>query len=94
MHQVEIAGVLNTERADRRDFRLVADHLGFPMAFILTASQTQNPMMTIFEHSANLKGIDLVEALFQCRRFDAMECIVTNYFSGMLSSFWCFQVLN
>jgi len=84
LHQLEIAKILNEERADRRDFRLVADNLNFPMPFIITASQSQNPMMTIFEHSGNLKGIDLVEALFKCKRFDAMKCIVNHYFSDKL----------
>ena len=82
LHQLEIAEILNEERADRRDFRLVADNLHFPMPFIITASQTQNPMMTIFERSGSLKGIDLVEAFFKCKRFDAMKCIVNHYFSG------------
>ena len=81
-HQIKIAEILNVKRGDRQDFRLVAHHLGFHTSLILTASETLNPMMTIFEHCARVKGQVLVEALFKCKRFDAMKVIVENYFSG------------
>ena len=79
---MNIANTLNAERNDRCDYRLVAGHLGFPPSFISTASRTSNPMMTVFENGGRLKGKELINALFQCRRFDAMQLIVDYYFSG------------
>ena len=83
---MDISNVLNRERDDRRDYRLVAHHLDFPPGFISIASETTNPMMTIFENGSRKKGKDLVNALFRCRRFDAMEHIVKNYHTGLCSS--------
>ena len=74
--------MLNPERGDQRNYRLVAHYLGFPTTFISIVSEAQNPMIAIFERGLRLKGKALVEALFKCRRFDAMEHIVKNYFSG------------
>lgn len=87
VRQVEISNVLNRERDDRCDYRLVAGHLDFPATFINTAANSRSPMMAIFENSGRILGKDFVTALFACRRFDVMKLVVEYYFKGNADTF-------
>ena len=79
-----MAELLNEERDDRLDYRMVAAYLDFTTAFINTVKKTKDPMMSVFENASRIQGAKLIDALLKCKRFDVMEVIVKYYFKGIL----------
>ncbi|XP_065051721.1 uncharacterized protein LOC135681271 isoform X2 [Rhopilema esculentum] len=84
IYQAEMAELLNKERDDRFDYRMVAAYLDFTTAFINTVKKTKDPMMSVFESASRIPGANFIDALLKCKRFDVMEVIVKYYFKAEL----------